>query len=101
MLLFGSLLFQLWANILKQKYSKNTKVIVHFISLVPILDKLKQKLNQLLFRGLKDYFSSTLGSQLLYKFERIQYMDILKVIHGELSWFEDTWLRFTHCSELF
>ena len=29
-------------------------------------------------RGLRDYFNCTLGSQLLYKFERVQYADVLK-----------------------
>ncbi len=31
------------------------------------------------FRGLKDFFNATLGCQLLYKFERVQYADVLKV----------------------
>jgi len=29
-------------------------------------------------RGMKDYFNATLGCQLLYKFERIQYADVIK-----------------------
>ena len=35
-------------------------------------------------RGLRDYFNCTLGSQLLYKFERVQYADILKEQPGEV-----------------
>ena len=31
-------------------------------------------------KGLCSYFDSTLGTQLLYKFERIQYSDIMKVL---------------------
>ena len=31
-------------------------------------------------KGLCSYFDSTLGTQLLYKFERIQYSDIMKVM---------------------
>jgi len=34
-------------------------------------------------RGLRDYFNCTLGSQLLYKFERVQYADVLKVHPGQ------------------
>ena len=36
----------------------------------------------LLCRGLQDYFNATLGSQLLYKFERVQYADTLKDNEG-------------------
>ena len=35
-------------------------------------------------RGLCSYFDSTLGTQLLYKFERVQYSDIMKVL---FSWY--------------
>ena len=35
-------------------------------------------------RGLRDYFNCTLGSQLLYKFERVQYADTLKEHQGEV-----------------
>ena len=34
--------------------------------------------------GLRDYFNCTLGSQLLYKFERVQYADTLKENAGSL-----------------
>jgi len=35
-------------------------------------------------KGLCSYFDSTLGTQLLYKFERIQYSDIMKEYPGVL-----------------
>jgi len=35
-------------------------------------------------RGLRDYFNCVLGSQLLYKFERVQYADVLKEHPGQL-----------------
>ena len=34
--------------------------------------------------GLRDYFNCSLGSQLLYKFERVQYADVLREQPGHL-----------------
>ena len=43
-------------------------------------DKAKKVEVEEVCKGLCSYFDSTLGTQLLYKFERIQYSDIMKVL---------------------
>jgi len=62
------------------RYTVNDLINAYFESRKELYSKNEDQLSgaEEVCRGLKDYFNCTLGSQLLYKFERVQYADTLK-----------------------